>query len=442
MTKAVLGGLGGHARKSALAVLGAMLLGSLLLAAPAWAGDVRSNPDTITIPDGLPATTYPSTITASGMPDRPTTDLDVTLRLSHSSPDDLDILLVKENGPKILLMSDAGGPNGISNNFITFDDEPASMPNNGSLLLNFRYRPTNYQDFEASDYRYIPDNMPSPAPAEPYATSLSAFDGENPNGKYELYVTDDFGNGMGGQIGSWSMNITAGASNDYFSEAQPINSASATIDGENIAASYEPDEPFSAPNESRASVWYRWTAPGTGPVTVDTCTTDYDGVMGVYTGNAVNSLTRVALMNNGCPSGLGAKVTFDAQVGNTYNIQVGGCCGEAGGFVDTQGTFTLDLSGPANTDPTITPRSPLGPTRDATPRIRATVTDTAGNPAAEDVRLFVDGRPKMTLEYDQATGALSYTSGKLRHGTHTVRVEATDGHQGTATESWSFKVRR
>jgi hypothetical protein len=138
----------------------------------------------------------------------------------------------------------------------------------------------------------------------------------------------------------------------------------------------------------------------------------------------------------GCPNSSPGSTTFAVQAGTTYHIQISGCCSAS-----YQDNFTLDLAGPANTIPTITAVSPLRPTRDTTPLIRATVADTAGNPAAEDVGLFVDGRPR-TFEYSQATGALSYTSGKLRHGTHTVRVEATDGHQGTATESWSFKVRR
>jgi hypothetical protein len=83
------------------------------------------------------------------------------------------------------------------------------------------------------------------------------------------------------------------------------------------------------------SVWYRWTAPFSGSTTIDTCTTDYDSLLGVYTGSALGSLTEVAVNNNDCPSGWGSKVTFNATAGTTYQVDVDGCCGLP------QGIFTL-----------------------------------------------------------------------------------------------------
>lgn len=171
MTKAVLGGLGGHARKSALAVLGAMLLGILLLAVPAWAGAVRFSSAPITINDAAAASPYPSTIEVTDLPNRPITDLNVTLHgISHAVPDDLDILLKGPGGQKVMLMSDAGGHEDLTSQVLTFDDDPpGTIP--GDSLGNRRVQPTNYGS---------PDNMPTPAPAEPYASSLSAFDGATP----------------------------------------------------------------------------------------------------------------------------------------------------------------------------------------------------------------------------------------------------------------------
>ena len=43
-----------------------------------------------------------------------------------------------------------------------------------------------------------------------------------------------------------------------------------------------------------ASVWYSWTAPLEGEVEIDTVGSDFDTLIGVYTGNAVGSLTEVA----------------------------------------------------------------------------------------------------------------------------------------------------
>jgi hypothetical protein len=52
----------------------------------------------------------------------------------------------------------------------------------------------------------------------------------------------------------------------------------------------------------------------------------------------------------------------------------------------------------------------------------------------------VDGRAK-GFSYNAATDRLSHLSGKLAHGKHTVRIEATDGKL-SATKTWSFKVVR
>lgn len=417
--------------RAALAVLGAVLLAALALAAPAWAGLVRSNPAVITINDGVAATPYPSTINVTGFPStNKITDLDVTLHgVSHTFPSDLDILLEGPGGQKVMLMSDAGSSGDLNNTNLTFDDDPAPVPS--GPITGHRFSPTNYGS---------PDNMPAPAPAEPYATALSVFDGAEANGAYKLYVRDDAGGDVGQIAGGWSLDITAPPPNDAFANAQAINSSSATITGDNISATKESGEPqfLGGFSDTGGSAWYRWTAPGTGPTNIDTCTTTYDGLLGIYTGSAVNSLTAVAAGNfNGCPSGFGDKTTFDAQAGTTYHILVGGCCGAP------QGSFALNLSGPANTPPAITPISPRpnSQTRDRTPLISATVADTATNLAAADIRLFVDGRAR-PFSYDAATDRLSYTSSRLTYAKHTVRIDATDAHGGTATRSWSFKVVR
>lgn len=133
--------------------------------------------------------------------------------------------------------------------------------------------------------------------------------------------------------------------NDNFANADTISgpasvSQSSTTAGTTAGASPQAGDPqeFEDQNSTAGhSVWYRWTAPFTGSAVVDTCTTDYDSLLGVYTGSALGSLTVVAANNNNCPSGWGSKVTFNAQAGTTYQIDVDGCCGLP------QGTFTLRI---------------------------------------------------------------------------------------------------
>jgi len=65
--------------------------------------------------------------------------------------------------------------------------------------------------WKPSVYEPGTDGFTSPAPAEPYAAALSAFNGTDPNGTWSLYVRDDF-TGMSGSIaGGWSLSITTSA---------------------------------------------------------------------------------------------------------------------------------------------------------------------------------------------------------------------------------------
>jgi hypothetical protein len=132
--------------------------------------------------------------------------------------------------------------------------------------------------------------------------------------------------------------------NDPFSGSQLISGTSASVGGTNRYATWQPGEPGS--NSSTHSVWYRWTAPFSGPVTMNTCTSSFDTVLAVYTGFAVNGLTQVASNDDttGCGTNdRGSQVTFNAVAGTTYRISIRG-------FLGTEGTFTLGLKMPPQND--------------------------------------------------------------------------------------------
>jgi hypothetical protein len=127
----------------------------------------------------------------------------VTLdRISHTYPDDLDILLVAPGGQKVLLMSDAGGGTGINNVTLTFDDAAASNLPDSSAIVSGTYKPTDFTTGDA---------FPSPAPAGPYGTALSVFNGLNPNGTWSLYVMDDAAGDSGSIAGGWSLKFAYAA---------------------------------------------------------------------------------------------------------------------------------------------------------------------------------------------------------------------------------------
>ena len=96
----------------------------------------------------------------------------------------------------------------------------------------------------------------------------------------------------------------------------------------------------------------------------------------------------------------------------------------------------------ANTAPTVSAVQPTGATRDRTPVISATVSDTQTNLAKGDLRLHVDGRAVSTFSYNAGTDRLIRTSGRLSYGFHSVRITATDGLDASVTRAWRFKVVR
>lgn len=150
--------------------------------------------------------------------------------------------------------------------------------------------------------------------------------------------------------------------NDNFANAQLISGCSGSVSGTNVAATKEPGEPFHEPDDNPGgrSVWYQWTAPASTDVTITTAGSDYDTLLGVYTGNAVGSLT---LIKNNDDVELGiittSTVTFPANAGTTYKIAVDGFNFEGEGA--ETGNITLNWSQSNCSTPTPTP-TPQGPT--------------------------------------------------------------------------------
>jgi hypothetical protein len=124
-----------------------------------------------------------------------------------------------------------------------------------------------------------------------------------------------------------------GPANDAFSAAIPLIGSTASRAGDSSAeATKEPGEPNHAGNPGGASVWYRWTAPESGPVTVHTAGSDFDTLLAVYTGSAVSSLVPVAANDDDVNSGdRTSRVDFVATAGQTFRIAVDGFNGGGGG---------------------------------------------------------------------------------------------------------------
>lgn len=126
-----------------------------------------------------------------------------------------------------------------------------------------------------------------------------------------------------------------------------------TVNSYNSGATKEAGEPWHAyANFGGKSVWWTWTAPYSGRITVAVRPIRYvfTSIAGLYTGAAVNSLTRLTNCYSTCTDG---SCSYNAPVtaGTTYQIAVDG---------GDSGEFYLDLNAYFDTNaPSVTITNPL-----------------------------------------------------------------------------------
>ncbi len=173
------------------------------LQVPSGLATTLTNPSSIVIPVGGPASPYPSTIEVSGVTGQ-VSRLRVTLHgVSHPFPDDLDVLLVTPDGRGAVLMSDAGGGSRIDNVDLTFDDDASATLPDGGTIVSGEYRLSNHEG--------LSDDFTDLAPSGPYAPTLAELNDVDPNGSWRLFVVDDFFLD-GGDIGDgWSLTFESTA---------------------------------------------------------------------------------------------------------------------------------------------------------------------------------------------------------------------------------------
>lgn len=120
--------------------------------------------------------------------------------------------------------------------------------------------------------------------------------------------------------------------NDYFSEAIDLGrTTSGTATGDSTWATLENGEPICATfTRAVKTVWWKWTSPGDGSVTLNTFGSGFDTVLAVYRGAALNALTRVAY-NDDASGERQSEVEFAVAADTTYYVCVGGYGGSSDG---------------------------------------------------------------------------------------------------------------
>jgi len=138
--------------------------------------------------------------------------------------------------------------------------------------------------------------------------------------------------GWNGAVGTLVLNIAPPA-NDDFAAASVISGGSGTTSSYTIEASKEPYERAHAGDVGGHSIWYRWTAPASGPVDFNTVGSDFSTVLAVYTGDNVTNLSPITANIADVGGATTSRVDFEASAGTNYQIVVDGARGDAGNAV-------------------------------------------------------------------------------------------------------------
>lgn len=146
---------------------------------------------------------------------------------------------------------------------------------------------------------------------------------------------------------------------DVFDSVRPANDdflgrfvgsgMTGSASGSTAFASKESSEPNHAGNPGGRSVWWRWTAPATGQVALDTHGSAIDTLLAVYTGTSVGALTPVASSDNDGSVNGGSGLYFQALAGVEYAYAVDGKNAAAGSValtwhLNTAATANLRVS--------------------------------------------------------------------------------------------------
>ena len=151
-------------------------------------------------------------------------------------------------------------------------------------------------------------------------------------GNYSVSVSNSLG-----VTQSETVKLIVRASNDNFTDALEIPSAGGRTLISNSDATKEPSEPNHAGNRGGASVWFTWTAPMTGTVTIDTIGCDFDTLLAVYVGNSLPNLSLIAADDDGANFHFNSKLSFAATSGSRYQIAVDG-------YEDDRGSVVLNVT--------------------------------------------------------------------------------------------------
>jgi hypothetical protein len=134
--------------------------------------------------------------------------------------------------------------------------------------------------------------------------------------------------GRNGAVGNVVLNLQLASAiaaplNDNFGGRVALNGTTTSATGRNIGASAETGEPQHAGFAASKSVWWTWTAPFTGRVTISTSGSDFDTVLAIYSGSDLKSLRELASDDQSGPNNT-SLATLDVAANTAYQIAIDG----------------------------------------------------------------------------------------------------------------------
>lgn len=184
----------------------------------------------------------------------------------------------------------------------------------------------------AAGLTYAGTSQASPHVAGAVAVLRSAFPNESAAQiqtrliSHSTTVTDSRNN-----ISKPRLNLMASArpQNDNFESRSQFSGASGSFSGTNILATAETNEPIHADLAANNSIWFKWTAPASGQVKLQTSGTLLKPRLAVYTGTTLSGLTAKVVSSDA----LSNPVYFQSVSGTQYQIAINTLNADAGNFV-------------------------------------------------------------------------------------------------------------
>ena len=232
---------------------------------------------------------------------------------------------------------------------------------------------------------------------------------------------------------------SVGSINDTFTSSVALTGNSGQAGGTNVGATKETGEPDHAGNTGGTSIWWQWTAPVSGQVTLDTHGSDFDTLLAVYTGTAVGNLTAIAANDNDGSTNGNSGLLFQAQAGIQYYIVVDGRNGASGNVVlnwsiNTAATADLSVAMTAAPDPVIAGNNQI-----------YTITVTNNGPSTATNVSLVDTLPSSvtftssSIVCNVVTLMLNCSLGDLANAAlSTITINVTPNTSGTITNNASI----